>query len=51
MQVEWFRSFTEGANWRSLSKAADKLSLTPPAISKHIRQVEAAYSSVVCLLA
>lgn len=43
MQVEWFRSFTEAARWKSLSKAAEKLSLTQPAISKHIRQLEAVY--------
>ncbi|NBD24783.1 LysR family transcriptional regulator [Paenibacillus glycinis] len=43
MQVEWFRSFKEAARWKSLSKAAEKLSLTQPAISKHIRQLEAAY--------
>lgn len=43
MQVEWYWSFTEAAKWRSLSKAADKLSLTQPAISKHIRQLETAY--------
>lgn len=43
MQVEWYRSFTEAAKWKSLSKAADKLSMTQPAISKHIRQLETAY--------
>ncbi|MBO7745044.1 LysR family transcriptional regulator [Paenibacillus sp. MWE-103] len=43
MQVEWFRSFTEAAKWKSLSKAADRLSLTQPAISKQIRQLEATY--------
>ncbi|WP_248923887.1 LysR family transcriptional regulator [Paenibacillus hamazuiensis] len=43
MQVEWYRSFTEAAKWRSLSKAADKLRLTQPAVSKHIRQLETAY--------
>ncbi|MFC4808897.1 LysR family transcriptional regulator [Paenibacillus sp. GCM10023250] len=43
MQVEWFRSFTEAARLKSLSKAAEKLSLTQPAISKQIRQLEAAY--------
>lgn len=43
MQVNWFFSFTEAAKWKSLSKAAEKLSLTQPAISKHIRQLEAAY--------
>ncbi|WP_052487246.1 LysR family transcriptional regulator [Gordoniibacillus kamchatkensis] len=43
MQVEWYRSFTEAAKWKSLSKAADKLSMTQPAVSKHIRQLEAAY--------
>ncbi|WP_219834219.1 LysR family transcriptional regulator [Paenibacillus sp. R14(2021)] len=43
MQVEWFRSFMESAKWKSLSKAADKLNLSQPALSKHIRQLEAAY--------
>lgn len=43
MQVEWYRSFTEAAKWRSLSKAADKLNLTQPALSKHIRHLETAY--------
>lgn len=43
MQVEWYRSFTEAVKWKSMSKAADKLSLTQPAISKHIRHLEAAY--------
>ncbi|CAG7652366.1 HTH-type transcriptional regulator GltC [Paenibacillus solanacearum] len=43
MQVEWYRSFAEAAKWRSLSKAAEKLNLTQPAISKHIRRLEEAY--------
>ncbi|WP_219836175.1 LysR family transcriptional regulator [Paenibacillus sp. R14(2021)] len=43
MQVEWFRSFTEAAKWKSFSKAADRLNLTQPAISKQIRQLEAVY--------
>lgn len=43
MQVEWYRSFTEAVKWKSLSKAAEKLSLTQPAISKHIRNLETAF--------
>lgn len=43
MQVEWYRSFMETVKWKSLSKAAEKLNLTQPAISKHIRNLEAAY--------
>lgn len=43
MQVEWYRSFTEAAKSKSLSKAAEKLNLTQPAISKHIRQLEMTY--------
>ena len=43
MQVEWFRSFTEAARWKSLSKAAENLNLTQPAISKHIRSSRLSY--------
>jgi DNA-binding transcriptional LysR family regulator len=43
MQVEWFRSFAEAAKWSNLSKAADKLNMTQPAVSKHIRHLEIAY--------
>jgi DNA-binding transcriptional LysR family regulator len=43
MQVEWYRSFAEAAKWSNLSKAADKLNMTQPAVSKHIRHLETAY--------
>ncbi|MBB6670530.1 LysR family transcriptional regulator [Cohnella nanjingensis] len=43
MQVEWFRSFTESVKRKSLSKAAESLNLTQPAVSKHIRNLEVAY--------
>ncbi|MBB6734135.1 LysR family transcriptional regulator [Cohnella zeiphila] len=43
MQVEWFKSFTETVKRKSLSKAAESLNLTQPAISKHIRNLELVY--------
>ncbi|WP_165452340.1 LysR family transcriptional regulator [Paenibacillus thalictri] len=43
MQVDWYRSFTEAVKWKSLSKAAVKLNLTQPAVSKHIRSLEEAF--------
>jgi DNA-binding transcriptional LysR family regulator len=42
MNVEWFESFLETARSRSLSKAAEKLNITQPALSKQIRRLEEA---------
>ncbi|MBH8605878.1 LysR family transcriptional regulator [Thermoactinomyces sp. CICC 10522] len=40
MNIEWFQSFVEAAKQKSLSKAAKALSLSQPALSKHIRNLE-----------
>lgn len=40
MNIEYFKSFVETANQKSISKASEKLNLTHPALSKQIRKVE-----------
>lgn len=40
MNLEYFQSFLEAVNQRSLSKASERLNISQPALSKQIRKVE-----------
>lgn len=45
MNTDWYESFITTARCRSLSKAAHELNLTQPALTKHIRHLEAHYET------
>ncbi|WP_284640989.1 LysR family transcriptional regulator [Paenibacillus silviterrae] len=40
MQIDWLESFVQAVQARSLSKAAEKLHLSQPALSKQMARLE-----------